>query len=413
MTSLSKNSGIWHWSMFSFILAGLTGFLFRFGFVEPLPMGLSFENLRHAHSHLMFFGWGSLLPLYLIKLHTLPGYHAALGAKLMRGALWWILMFTLLSYPPFLLYGYEPVVLAGSRIPLAAILSGMVMVGWYIFMAGYLVTRFKKKDFSPNAWFEGALFALAISSLGAWAVGILQFVPFGGPLLSKALTHFFLATFMEGWVLLVLLGFISISLKVKEDDYVVSPTILVGLIAIGAPLTFPYGISSSLISFDLSVAARMGGLLIAEGVLLFIYSAGISRWKELSIWKWPLLFLILKSILQVIASVSPVELWLSDHGIRILYLHVVLLGAYTTGICCYLSQIAEIQKSYFYFIVISVSFLILTLIPLTHLWPDFLNGVWVYEALMAGALLPVIAISLFWLKLAQRVHRDHLSKRTK
>lgn len=407
MNPLSKNSGIWQWSMFGFVLAGCTGFLFRLGMVQGLPYGLSFENIRHAHSHLMFFVWASLLPLYLIKLGLASGYHANLGARLMRVALWWVAIFGFLSYPAFVLYGYHPVPLGSATIPLAAILSGMVMIGWYIFMAGYLVTKSHKKNFEANPWFEGALLMLFISSLGAWGVGAIQFFSFGNPLFMKSLTHFFLAVFTEGWVLLVLIGLISKALNLKEEDYVVSPLILIGVISIGAPLTFPYGISGSMLSLQLSVAARIGGILIAEGVLLFVYSMMKARKNQLSLWIWPLLFLALKSVMQIIASVSPSDLWVSDHGIRILYLHVALLGAFTTGITCYLRGIANLKPAYFYGVLISVIIVILTLVLMTHLWPISLKGNWMYDALMLGTLFPIAAMTAFWIRLKRAVDREH------
>lgn len=407
MISLAKNSGIWQWAMFSFVLAGLTGFLFRLGFVQPLPVDLNFENIRHAHSHLMFFGWASLLPLYLIKLDIVSGYHAALGVRLMRNALWWIVIFGLLSYLPFLLYGYKPIAIGSASLPLSVIFSGMVMIGWYIFMGGYLITRRRKKGYQPNIFFDGALVMLFVSSLGAWAVGICQMADVGSILLSKALTHFFLATFIEGWIILLLMGLITKALSIEEDDFVVSPSVLIGLIAIGAPLTFPYGISEGLINFDLSVAARTGGILIAEGVLLFVYSVIKSRRKNISIWIWPLVFLVLKSVMQVIASVSPIEMWLSDHGVRILYLHTILLGAFTVGIIWFLHQMSTMHKKYFYFVLVSVVLLLMSLVLLTGLWPEQLSGLWIHDALAVSAILPVIAVLLFWLKLKRLVDEEH------
>lgn len=399
MKSLAKDLGIWQWAMFSFVLAALTGLLYRIGFITPLPFDLDFVNIRHAHSHLMFFGWASLLPLYLIKLDSVPGYHAAFGARLMKYALGGVLFFGLLSFPFFLIWGYGAVSIGELQLPVSVILSGMVMIAWYIFMAGYLITRFRKRGFEPNVWFEGALIMLFISSLGAWGVGAVEMLNIGGPLLGKALTHFFLATFVEGWAVLVLLGFIVKALKLKEDELAVSPMVLVGLIAIGAPLTFPYGISESMMSLNLSVAARMGGFLIAEGIVLFVYSAVKGRKKSLSIWLWPLLFLGLKAIMQLIASVSPADLWLSDHGIRILYLHVFLLGAFTTGMVCYLIQDLPIKSSYYYGVVFSVSLVILSLILLTRFWPAFLSGTWIYYGLAAAAIFPVFAVLIFWMKL--------------
>ncbi|MGN8226092.1 hypothetical protein [Gracilimonas sp. BCB1] len=409
MTSLAKNSGIWQWAMFSFVLAGLTGFVFRFGFVEPLPVDLNLDNVRHAHSHLMFFGWATLLPLYLIKLDVVSGYHAALGVRLMKNALWWIVVFSLLSFPAFLLYGYKPVALGNASLPLSVIFSGMVMLGWYGFMAGYWITRRRKKGYTPNPFFDGALVMLFVSSLGAWSVGILQMANVGGVLLSKALTHFFLATFIEGWVILVLMGLVAKALQLKEDECEVSPNVLIGLVAIGAPLTFPYGIADGLINFDLSVAARTGGVLIAEGVLLFVYSVIKNRRTNLSIWIWPLLFLVLKSVMQLVASVSPMEMWLSDHGTRILYLHTTLLGAFTVGVIWFLHQLADMPKKYFYSVLSSVALLIMSLVLMTTLWPASLSGPWIFDVLATVAIFPVIAVVFFWIKLKRLVDEEHHS----
>ncbi len=409
MTSLAKNSGIWQWAMFSFVLAGFTGFIFRFGFVEPLPVDLNLDNVRHAHSHLMFFGWASLLPLYLIKLDLVSGYHAAFGVRLMKNALWWIVIFSLLSFPPFLLYGYKPVAIGNALLPLSVICSGMVMLGWYGFMAGYWITRRKKKGYIPNPFFEGALIMLFVSSLGAWLVGVFQMANIGGVLLSKAFTHFFLATFIEGWVMLVLMGLIAKALQLKEDECEVSPTVLIGLVAIGAPLTFPYGIADGLINFDVSVAARTGGVLIAEGILLFVYSIIKNRRANISIWIWPLLFLVLKSVMQLVASVSPMEMWLSDHGTRILYLHTTLLGAFTTGVIWFLYQMTGIQKKYFYFVLTSVVLLIMSLVLMTTLWPSSLSGPWIFDVMALVAFLPVAAVLLFWFKLKRVIDKEHHS----
>ncbi|HBQ59125.1 MAG TPA: hypothetical protein DD671_05730, partial [Balneolaceae bacterium] len=302
MKLLVKDSGIWQWALFSFLLAGLAGFLYRMGFIVALPYEISLENVRHAHSHLMFFCWAGLLPMYLIKLDTIPGYHAAFGARLMKGSLYFSLLFGLFSFPSFFLWGYAPVAIGAANIPVSAIISGLVMIGWYGFMAGYLITRKYKRDFVPNTWFEGAMLMLFISSLGAWGVGFTEFISIGGPMFGKALTHFFLAVFVEGWVLLVLMGLIAKSLDLKDEDFALSPGILVGLIAIGAPLTFPYGIPESFVSINMSVAARMGGVLIAEGILLYVYSVYRTRKLSLGIWVWPLILLALKAAMQLAAS---------------------------------------------------------------------------------------------------------------
>lgn len=406
MNVLIKDSKLWQWAMFSFVVAGLTGFLYRLGFLIPLPFELNLENIRHAHSHLMFFGWASLLPLYFIKLDIVPGYHAAIGVRLMRFGLWSVLVFGLLSFPFFMIWGYSSVPIGESMLPLSVIFSGLVMIGWYVFMTGYLITRYRKHNFIANVWFEGALVMLFISSMGAWGVGLVQMLHFGGPLFGKALTHFFLATFVEGWVVLVLLGLIVKALNITEEDLMLSPVVLVGLIAIGAPLTFPYGITESLVSLNLSVAARMGGVLVAEGVLLFVYSIIWARKGRLGLWIWPLLFLGLKGIMQLIAAVSPAGFWLSEYGIRILYLHVLLLGAFTTGVSVYLMEGLKISKGYFYGVLGSVSLVIFSLVLMTSFWPSVLSGIWIYTALAVVAILPVFVMGIFWWKMNKTVMRS-------
>src|SRR5690606_41698660 len=41
----------------SFTLAGLTGAGLRFGLQYGFPWALNYADVRHAHSHLMFFAW--------------------------------------------------------------------------------------------------------------------------------------------------------------------------------------------------------------------------------------------------------------------------------------------------------------------------------------------------------------------
>lgn len=49
--------GLWTAAVACFVLAAAAGTLFRFGPLVGLPWGLEAGNLRHAHSHLMFFSW--------------------------------------------------------------------------------------------------------------------------------------------------------------------------------------------------------------------------------------------------------------------------------------------------------------------------------------------------------------------
>lgn len=47
----------WFSALGVFVLAGLTGAFMRFGLIYGFPWGLQYANIRHAHSHTMYFGW--------------------------------------------------------------------------------------------------------------------------------------------------------------------------------------------------------------------------------------------------------------------------------------------------------------------------------------------------------------------
>jgi len=395
----NSKSKSWQWAFLCFVVAGLTGFLYRVGFVTGLPDGCNLINIRHAHSHLMFFGWASFFPLYFIYLELISKNCSTLCKKILKVALTTIMVLGLVSFVSFLLWGYKPVSIGSANIPLSAILSGFVMIGWYVFIGGYLIHRKITVNTKRNIWYESALLMLFISSLGAWGVGLSTMFHFGTPLLSKALTHFFLSTFTEGWIVLILVGFLDKKLELLKADYFIPPTILVGLIALGAPLTFPYGISVSFLDTTLLFVASIGGLMVGTSILLFVYSV-IRNHKALKVfWIWSVAFLGIKALMQVIASFAPSELWLSDQGIRILYLHVLLLGSFTTTMILYTCREHIFFKKYIYAVFYSILIVLLSLILLTNVWPLHLKGTWIFPVLAGCALLPVCSVSALWYKL--------------
>jgi hypothetical protein len=402
--SSSKNSinsrFLWHISVACFILASLTGFLYRLGMLGWIPTNLSLDNIRHAHSHLMFFGWAVPLPFYIIMQKIVgKADDQVRGINWMKYSIGATLFFGLLAYPFFLFYGYRPVSLGAAPMPLSVIFSGFVMISWYGFMIGYWKSRVLLKNEDSLPWIDGALILLAVCSIGAWGVAVIQEVAPDSHLLMKSMTHFFLAVFTEGWVVLILLAILISELEINLDDWPISPQLALGVIAIGAPLTFPYGISESLLSPMLLGTARFGGGLAAIGLLIvltFIFKVG--KWKHL-IWIWPILLLLVKGILQLGSSVIPSSFWLSDPGLRVLYLHILLLGGLTLLGLGWLQSRSSIKRKYFYTDGIAVIITLVTLFIPTKLWPGALSGSWIFYGLAIGALLPILAVSIHWLKL--------------
>lgn len=391
---------LWQTSLACFIIAALTGFLYRLGMVGWLPAwsGLALDNIRHAHSHLMFFGWAVPFPLVILFNYLVSQRNSSgVGVALMRYSIAGGLLFGILSYPFFLLYGYRPVAIGSASLPLSVIFSGLVMICWYGFIWGYRKVRDLLDGDASQPWFDGALVMLLVCSLGAWGVAVIQAIDPDNHLFMKSLTHFFLATFTEGWVVLVLLAILVMKFKPTSEHWKLTPTFWLGCIAIGAPLTFPYGISELLLSPMLLMVARIGGGLAAIG-LLGVSHAFISSGKSKHrLWGWAAGLLAFKAVMQLLASIVPSSFWLADHGLRIFYLHVLLLGALTLTMTAWLQGRTRISENYFYAIVISIFSVLISLVLPTSFWPVGWGGAWIFQALVAAAVLPVLAIGTQWI----------------
>ena len=172
----------------------------------PLPEWLHLGNIRHAHSHLMLFNW--ITPPILIWMAAeVIRTEDKQSIRKIKQCIYLMMILGFLSWPFFLFFGYRPVPIGSANLPVAAMLSGLVMITWYWFGILYYKARQSMKSASLTVvLFDGALAALVVSSLGAWGVSVYQFSSLESPLISKALTSFFLGVFTEGWVMLGVLG---------------------------------------------------------------------------------------------------------------------------------------------------------------------------------------------------------------
>lgn len=399
---------LWQLTLACFILAGITGFAYRLGLVGVDLWGLSLENIRHAHSHLMLFCWAVPLPMYFIirKVEKEQVKTAANGMRMMTGTALGTLFLGLASYPFFLFYGYRPVALGGIEVPLSVMFSGLVMICWYGFIIGYWRARKHMTSDLPVLFYDSSLVMLFISSLGAWGVALVQFSGMQIQLFSKVLTHFFLATFTEGWVVLVLLGILYERLGIAMDQVKIPSGLLAGFILFGAPLTFPYGILESWLSPQLLMAARVGELLAATGLLLNVYV--LSRYSPNRLaWQWKVVLIVLglKAIGQLMASLIPANFWLSEHGLRIFYLHLLLLGSFSMVLFSALSSSRNIQGA-LKLVFGSIVLVLVSLIWLTSLWPRAWFSAWQFYATTGIALLPPLAVLYYFVVLFQQQNKQ-------
>ncbi|MCG2588558.1 hypothetical protein [Rhodohalobacter sulfatireducens] len=313
---------IWKLSILSFLIAAFTGFIYRVGMLYPLPGSMDLVNIRHAHSHLMFFNWISP-PIMVWMASVLAGQKRDLNHKAFKSCLYTMMGLGFLSYPFFLLYGYRSVSLGQANLPIAAIISGLIMITWYWFAWLYYQHRKRKiSDFSLNL-FDGALTALLISSLGAWGVSVFQFSGIHNPLFSSALTHFFLAVFTEGWALLGVMGIIwnymNLQPRSIQTGWLWQPLL------IGSILIFPFSLTQSLVTPIMLLSAKVGLGLIILSFVLHLYIFLKSKKFTGFVWKTILVLIGLKILFQAVAAL-PIDLWPAEHGLRILYLHLILLG---------------------------------------------------------------------------------------
>jgi uncharacterized membrane protein SirB2 len=384
---------VWLWSLLFFLLAAFTGFVYRWGLIGGDILGLRMSNVRHAHSHLMFFNWVTPVPMVFMARHLMKTAPEAYSS--LKWCISVIILIGFASYPFFLIYGYQPVQIGTANLPFSVMLSGLVMIGWYWFGLIYLKYRSKADSSLSQLFYDGALVILVVSSLGAWGVAVAQFGNIDNNLVSGALTHFFLTTFTEGWCVLAAIG-IFYDLSEKNDLLPFDKNWLIAPIVLGAPLMFPFGLSVDLLNESLLWTAKFGSLVVGIGLginLWFMARAlpNRNRW----IWTFVLAMLVLKVTVQLAAVFLPETLWLGQHGLRVLYLHLLLLGFVSSMFFAAFHTVNNrISKAGLYLFVGSVTVLILTLVLISGLWPPAWQPKNVYQWVTVGAILPSIAIAV-------------------
>ena len=321
---------IWWSGLGLFCLAGATGAFFRFKQTYG-GLGLfSLGNVRHAHSHLMYMGWATPVLMGLIW-RLLPQPVARTYDRAFRATVGTTFAAALLCYPLFLLYGYTPVQLGPVRMPVAAAASGLNILCWYAFVGLYIAgTRGRSRTGSIQFW-DVSLAFLVLSTIGAWGVGVLHALDVHDPIWTTASIHFYLDLFSEGWFVLGLLGVMVAVLGPSPGRSLARPLLLV---ACGLPASFLMVLPSAHLSVPIELAGRLGGGLVGGGLLLIVARLGHRVRDTDTPWLWwiPLLALGGKAIGQLAGALVP-KLWPSDvPGLRMLYLHLMLLGFVSMGL---------------------------------------------------------------------------------
>ena len=205
---LSPAFRLWRVALLVFVLAAGTGAFMRFGVFAGMG-GLQYANTRHAHSHLMYFGWvtPALIALIAARLPTVTG-KAAPPRMLRLAAL--ALGLGLLAYIPFLLYGYRPATLGDTDVPLSVIAAGLNVLPWIAFAWLFWQTARDAPRTVPRYVWSMAVLYLVTSIVGVIGLPVMSLSGWQDPFWSVAFTHIFLDLFAEGWFVLGLLGVIYV-----------------------------------------------------------------------------------------------------------------------------------------------------------------------------------------------------------
>ncbi len=404
-----RNTPPWIWpvALALFVLAGLTGALLRYGQLRGLPAGLNLVNVRHAHSHLMYFGWATpaLMGLIAAWLPRLTGRPLSRRFQWAMGA---TVIAALLAYVPFLLYGYRPAEIGGNRLPISVFAATLNVLAWYGYAFLYFKTTRGTSRVRALRFWDAALIFMILASFGAWGVAIVSRLGVEDPFWSLAMTHLFLDVFSEGWFVLAMLGLVYAAHGPARES---AARWGEQLIVIGLPVLFLLAMPVNLVPGGLRAIAGIGGLLVGVGLLLTVVALWPAVSGGIGGWRLPLILLALKAVIGLGMILPLTARWAQQNGLRIFYLHTLLLGFITLGLLVATREMwGRAAVAGQRWLIGAVLVLLLLLLPMTGIWPAALSGRWALLAVAVASLGPVLAMIWMLLRLLLGRRQPALAK---
>src|SRR5512134_1509090 len=180
----------WAVALFCLALAASTGVLLRFGLLYGMPpWAQNYAATRHAHSHLMYFGWVTLALMIFIW-DAVTRYT---GRPLPRGAAWQLAATSLaaiLSFPAFWQNGYGLTQVGPARLPLGSMVSTFNGLAWFWFIGLYVKATWRLPARpQPMRLWDCALALLLLASAGAAGLVGMVVTHAENPLLQQLFLH--------------------------------------------------------------------------------------------------------------------------------------------------------------------------------------------------------------------------------
>ena len=316
-------------ALFALALAASTGVLLRFGLIAGMPgWAQNYGAVRHAHSHLMYFGWVTLALMTFVWA-DLPRHT---GRPLPRAVAWQLTLtaiIALLSYPAFWSNGYGLTQIGRARLPLGSMMATFNGLTWFFFVGLYVKAtwRLPKRSISVQLW-DWAIVLLLVASGGAVGLVWMVFTHSRSDLLMQLFLHQFLDLFAVGWFNLALLGVIWSRLGASSTPLPRwLPTIS---LAVLLTPTFLLGVSPAVLPPVLFWPAVLADIGAAALLAVHLWQLWQRR-GQLPHLSWLALGALGVTILTAFVLLIP-GLWSFGAGgqLRVFFLHDLLLGWVST-----------------------------------------------------------------------------------
>jgi hypothetical protein len=302
------------WATSFLVVTLLGGLWLRAAVVHPdLLAGFSYGNLLHAHSHVAFFGWGTMAVFALL---VRWGREEA-GSGWIRWHAATVALLSAAAFVGFLRSGYDATTIT---------ISVAHVVLWGAFVAGVWESLGRAAPLERR-YGRGALVFLAIAGAGAMLPALVMARGVMDPWINRMAIEAFLTPFAGGWFGIAAAGALYAALSRPRFTWPVLALLCAGVLpsALLHPLAPPP-------AEWMPVFGRVGVGMI--GLASLLLAADLLReWRTLQ----PLLrvaavAVTLKATAELLAAAGPALPFVGVRPLAIAYLHLVLLGVFTPAL---------------------------------------------------------------------------------
>ena len=308
----------------AFLLAAATGVLLRFGLFQGMPLwAQNFTAVRHAHSHLMYFGWATLAIMAMVW-RLLPQWT---DEPLPGGVRWQMAATTvvaLLSFPAFWSNGYGVTQIGPAALPLGSMVSGLNGLTWIAFALLYAraTARLHPRPLPVQLW-DWAILLLLLAFCGGLGLVVLVAVESNSLALQQIMLHLFLDLFAAGWFTLALLGLLWGWVGTVQPQSRWLPT--QSLAVLLAP-TFFLGVSPAFVPEPVFWISALSNAAAALLLMRHLFALWQQRAALPNLARFGLAAMGVHIVIAFVLLWPSLWQWSAGTQLRIFYLHNLLLG---------------------------------------------------------------------------------------